>query len=184
MDKVIDWSKIKAVVLDRDGVINHDSDAYIKSPEEWIPIAGSLAAIAKLNQGFKVAIATNQSGIGRGFYDELVLAQMHQKMADLLAKHHGHIDQIEFCPHHPDDGCECRKPNTLMLEKIARNFDLDPSEMVFIGDSKSDYESAQAFDCAFVLVLTGKGLQTLEKLAGKDIQIEKSLAKLVETIGN
>ncbi len=182
MDNLIDWSKIKVVVLDRDGVINHDSDAYIKSPEEWIPIAGSLAAIAKLNQNFKVAIATNQSGIGRGYYDESVLTAMHQKMQTLLAEKHGHIDQIEFCPHHPDAGCQCRKPKTLMLENIAQQFEVDPREMLFIGDSKSDYDCAQAFDCAFVLVLTGKGLATLEKLAGKNIPIEKSLAKLVESI--
>ncbi|NVJ65841.1 MAG: D-glycero-beta-D-manno-heptose 1,7-bisphosphate 7-phosphatase [Gammaproteobacteria bacterium] len=180
---MIDWSKIKVVVLDRDGVINHDSDAYIKSPEEWIPIAGSLAAIAKLNQKYKVAIATNQSGIGRGFYDELVLDSMHQKMQILLADKNGNIDHIEFCPHHPDDGCDCRKPKTLMLQKIADKFDCDPSEMVFIGDSKSDYECALEFDCTFVLLLTGKGLKTLEKLAGKKMQVEKSLAKLVETIG-
>lgn len=180
---MIDWSKIKAVVLDRDGVINHDSDAYIKSPEEWVPIAGSLGAIAQLNQKFKVAIATNQSGIGRGFYDESVLNQMHQKMTALLAAKNGHVDHIEFCPHHPDDDCDCRKPKTLMLERIANTFDLDPSEVVFVGDSKSDYECALAFDCPFVLLLTGKGLKTLEKLAGKDIQIEKSLAKLVESIG-
>lgn len=179
---MLDWSKIKVVVLDRDGVINHDSDAYIKSSEEWIPIAGSLNAIAKLNHHYKIAIATNQSGIGRGFYDETILAAMHQKMSSLLAEKSGHIDHIEFCPHHPDDGCDCRKPKPLMLERIAQKFDCDPSEIVFVGDSLSDYESAQEFDCAFVLVLTGKGLKTLEKLAGKDIQVEKSLAKLVESI--
>ncbi len=180
---MIDWSKIKAIVLDRDGVINHDSDAYIKSPVEWIPIAGSLGAIAELNKKFKVAIATNQSGIGRGYYDELVLDAMHQKMISLLAEKNARINHIEFCPHHPDDNCECRKPKTLMLERIANKFDLDPSEIVFVGDSKSDYECAQAFDCPFVLLLTGKGLKTLEKLAGKNIQIEKSLTKLVEAIG-
>ncbi len=180
---MINWSKTKAVILDRDGVINHDSDQYIKSVDEWIPIAGSLDALSQLNKKFKVAIATNQSGIGRGYYDEPVLEAMHQKMHKLLAEKNGHIDHIEFCPHHPDDGCECRKPKTLMLQRIAEQFDLDPSEMVFIGDSLSDYECAQAFDCGFVLLLTGKGLKTLEKLAGKDVVIEKSLAKLVESIG-
>lgn len=179
---MIDWSKIKVIILDRDGVINHDSDAYIKSPEEWIPIAGSLGAISKLNKNFKVAIATNQSGIGRGYYDEAVLNAMHEKMQKLLTKKNGHIDHIEFCPHHPDDDCYCRKPKPLMLERIADKFDCDPSEVVFIGDSKSDYECALDFDCHFVLVLTGKGLKTLEKLAGKDIIVEKSLAKLVESI--
>lgn len=178
----INWSKVKAIVLDRDGVINHDSDEYIKSPDEWIPIAGSLKAIAELNKKFKVAIATNQSGIGRGYYDVAVLDAMHKKMQTLLAEKEGCIDHIEFCPHHPDDGCECRKPKPLMLERIAEKFDLDPSEMLFIGDSKSDYECAQRFDCQFALVLTGKGLRSLEKLAGKNLCIEKSLAKLVESI--
>ncbi len=180
---MIDWDNIKAIVLDRDGVINHDSDAYIKSTDEWIPIAGSLAAIEKLNQKYKVAVATNQSGIGRGYYDESVLTAMHQKMSHLLSEKGGHIDHIEYCPHLPDAGCECRKPNTLMLEKIAEKFDLDPTEMVFIGDSKSDYECAKSFDCHFVLLLTGKGLNTLEKLAGKNIVVEKSLAALVTSIG-
>lgn len=179
---MINWDKIKVVVLDRDGVINHDSDAYIKSKDEWIPIAGSLAAIAKLNQRFKVAIVTNQSGIGRGYYDESVLAEMHQKMTAMLAVKDGKIDHIEYCPHHPDEGCECRKPKTSMLENVALTFNVDPSEMVFVGDSKSDYECAKDFDCGFILVLTGKGLKTLESLAGKNIQIEKSLAKLVEAI--
>ncbi len=180
--KMIDWSKIKVVILDRDGVINHDSDAYIKSAEEWIPISGSLQAIADLNKNFKVAIATNQSGIGRGYYDEEVLQQMHQKMSAMLSYKGGKIDLIEFCPHHPDDGCECRKPKTLMLENIAAYFDVDPREILFVGDSKSDYECAQSFDCNFALLLTGKGLKTLEKLAGKNILVEKSLAKLVEAI--
>lgn len=179
---MIDWSTIKLIILDRDGVINHDSDDYIKSPEEWVPIAGSLEAVAQLNQSFKVAIATNQSGIGRGFYDETVLDQMHQKMAKLLAEYHGHIDHIEFCPHHPDDGCDCRKPKPLMLEKISQNFVVTAEQVVFVGDSKSDYECSQNFGCEFVLLLTGKGLKTLEKLAGKDITIEKSLAKLAETV--
>lgn len=179
---MIDWSNKKVIILDRDGVINHDSDAYIKSSEEWVPIAGSLSAIARLNQQFKVAIATNQSGIGRGYYDETVLAQMHSKMALLLEERDGRIDHIEFCPHHPDDGCDCRKPKPLMLQRIAQEFDATPEQVAFVGDSKSDYECALNFGCDFVLVLTGKGLKTLDKLAGKDITIEKSLAKLVEEI--
>jgi len=179
---MIDWSTKKVIILDRDGVINHDSDAYIKSADEWVPIAGSLSAIATLNQRFKVAIATNQSGIGRGFYDEAVLSEMHHKMAQLLQEQGGHIDHIEFCPHHPDDGCDCRKPKPTMLERIAEIFNATPEQVVFIGDSKSDYDCAQNFGCDFVLLLTGKGLKTLDKLAGKDITIEKSLAKLVEEI--
>ncbi|MBD3653458.1 D-glycero-beta-D-manno-heptose 1,7-bisphosphate 7-phosphatase [Kangiella sp.] len=178
----IDWDKIKVIVLDRDGVINHDSDDYIKSAEEWIPIAGSLPAIAKLNRRFKVAIATNQSGIARGFYDEPILHAMHDKMDSLLQEYSGHIDHIEYCPHHPDDGCACRKPETQMLEHIADKFSAKPEEMVFIGDSSSDYHCAQNFGCPFVLLLTGKGLKTLNKLAGKDLIVEKSLAMLVDSI--
>lgn len=179
---MIDWANKKVIILDRDGVINHDSDAYVKSADEWRPIAGSLAAIADLSTRFKVAIATNQSGIGRGFYDESVLAEMHQKMATLLDQHGGHIDHIEFCPHHPDDGCDCRKPKSTMLKRIAEAFNATPDEVVFVGDSKSDYECAENFGCDFILVLTGKGLKTLDKLAGKDLVVEKSLAKIVEEI--
>lgn len=171
----------KVIVLDRDGVINHDSDCYIKSPEEWIPIAGSLEAISKLNKGFKVAVATNQSGIGRAYYDEQTLAAMHEKMLSLLNQYNGFIDHIEHCPHHPDEGCNCRKPKTLMLENIAEKFSVTPSEMVFIGDSSSDYECADNFGCDFVLVLTGKGLKTLEKLAAKTLEVEKSLSKWVDS---
>ncbi|MBV35378.1 MAG: D-glycero-beta-D-manno-heptose-1,7-bisphosphate 7-phosphatase [Rickettsiales bacterium] len=179
---MIDWANKKVIILDRDGVINHDSDAYVKSADEWKPIAGSLAAIAKLNSRFKVAVATNQSGIGRGFYDESVLDDMHQKMATLLSEKGGHIDHIEFCPHHPDDGCDCRKPKPTMLKRIAEIFSATPDEVVFVGDSKSDYECAENFGCDFILVLTGKGLKTLDKLAGKDLVVEKSLAKIVEEI--
>nr|WP_154246565.1 D-glycero-beta-D-manno-heptose 1,7-bisphosphate 7-phosphatase [Kangiella sp. HZ709] len=181
---MIDWPKIKVIVLDRDGVINHDSDAYIKSVDEWIPISGSLQAIADLNKNFKVAIATNQSGIGRGFYDEKVLHQMHDKMSAMLNDKGGKIDFIEFCPHHPDDGCDCRKPKTLMLENIAAYFDVDPREMLFVGDSKSDFECAQNFDCNFILVLTGKGLKTLEQLASKTLIVEKSLQSTSEGVFN
>lgn len=180
---MIDWSTKKVIVLDRDGVINHDSDDYVKSADEWVPIAGSLPAIADLNKRFKVAIATNQSGIGRGYYDRDVLSQMHQKMDHLLENYNGHIDAIEYCPHHPDEGCDCRKPKPTMLQRIADQFEVTAEHIVFVGDSKSDYECAENFGCDFVLLLTGKGLKTLDKLAGKNITIEKSLSKLVEAIG-
>ncbi|GAA0208986.1 D-glycero-beta-D-manno-heptose 1,7-bisphosphate 7-phosphatase [Kangiella japonica] len=179
---MIDWANKKVIILDRDGVINHDSDAYVKSADEWLPIAGSLAAIAALNSRFRVAIATNQSGIGRGFYDESVLDDMHQKMAALLDEQGGHIDHIEFCPHHPDDGCDCRKPKPTMLKRIAETFSATTDEVVFIGDSKSDFECAENFGCDFILVLTGKGLKTLDKLAGKDLVVAHSMAKIVEEI--
>ncbi len=162
---MIHWDHKKLVVLDRDGVINQDSDAYIKSPAEWHPIEGSLAAIARLNRaGFRVAVATNQSGIGRGFYDLTTLGAMHEKMKTLLTAEGGHIDAIEYCPHLPTDGCDCRKPATGMLKAIAKKCRVTPEEILYIGDSKSDWRAAQNFGCEFILVLTGKGEQTLEQI--------------------
>ena len=150
----------KLIILDRDGVINHDSDDYIKSPEEWEPIEGSLEAIAQLNKaGFTVAVATNQSGIGRGYYSLETLKEMHQKMQDLLANVGGRIDYIAFCPHAPDEGCTCRKPKPGMLLEIANYFSVKPESVVFVGDTATDRQAAFAAKMKFVLVKTGKGEQ-------------------------
>jgi len=161
----------KLIILDRDGVINYDSDNYIKSPEEWIPIEGSLAAIAQLNKaGFLVAIATNQSGIARGFYSSDVLEAMHSKMHKLLKKVGGKIDYISYCPHGPDGGCACRKPKPGMLLEIAKHFSIEPEKVTFIGDSRSDMQAAKSANMAFILVKTGKGEKTLaaETINGKN----------------
>lgn len=156
----------KLVILDRDGVINYDSDAYIRTPDEWQPIPGSLEAIAKLNTlGVKVAIATNQSGIGRGYYTEAILAEIHDKMLTELAAVGGKIDKIYYCPHIPDDHCECRKPKAKMLRDIARDFNIDykVEQVAFVGDSLRDLQAARAAGCVGVLVETGRGESTKMK---------------------
>ena len=135
----------KLVILDRDGVINYDKKDYIKSPEEWHPIPGSLEAIATLNaQGFRVAVASNQSGIARGLFSEKTLDAIHQKMYKALAQVGGKIDFIAYCPHLPEDLCLCRKPNPGMLYEIARYFHCDLNRVPFVGDKMSDVLAAEA----------------------------------------
>lgn len=154
----------KLIILDRDGVINLDSDEYIKSPEEWIPIESSLRAIAKLNRtGYKVAVATNQSGIARGMFDTTTLAIMHKKMEMELAKVGAHIDALEYCPDHPDNPGPDRKPNPGMVNKLLSLFNASPEQTWFVGDSISDIECAINSQCKPALVLSGKGRQTLKK---------------------
>ncbi len=155
-DQILDPKRL--VLLDRDGVVNFDSDDYIKSPEEWQPIPGSLEAIAKLNKSnIDVCVVTNQSGIGRGYYSEDTLHAMHQKMADLLSPLGGHITDIAFCPHHPDDACDCRKPNTGMLDILEKKFRISVAGVPFIGDTSKDLELATRKRCLPILVKTGKG---------------------------
>lgn len=150
------------VILDRDGVINFDSIHYIKSPDEWIPIPGSCEAIARLNQaGFTIAIATNQSGIARGLYDTQILAAIHDKLIASVQKFKGDIDLIVYCPHHPDDNCDCRKPGTGLLQQIAKHYNLELSGIPFIGDSYRDIEAAKAIACRPILVKTGNGQMTI-----------------------
>ncbi len=141
------------VILDRDGVINYDSPEYIKSPEEFHLIPGSLSAIARLTKaGYSVVIATNQSGVGRGYYTLEILDKIHQKMNDALALEGGHIDGIYFCPHLPEEGCECRKPKPGLLLRIAEDFKIDLRQALFIGDSLRDWEAAQAVSCPFMFI--------------------------------
>ena len=174
----------QVIVLDRDGVINEDSDDYIKSPDEWLPINGSLEAIKRLNKaGYKVAVATNQSGIARGFYDEATLAAMHDKMQALLAQRGARVDEIVWCPHGPTDNCLCRKPKPGMLIQIAQRFGVKPSQMVFVGDSISDIKAARLAGIKPVLVKTGKGMKTLSKLAPDDeISVYNDLAHFVREL--
>ena len=152
---------MKLVVLDRDGVINFDSDQYIKSPSEWRPIPGSIEAIARLNQnGYRVAVATNQAGIGRGLFDMATLNAMNDKMMELVFRQGGRIDALFFCPHTALEGCNCRKPRTGMLEEIAARFHTDLKGVPCVGDSLKDLQAAEAVGAQPILVLTGKGTLT------------------------
>lgn len=152
---------MKLLILDRDGVINEDSDSFIKGPDEWRPIPGSLEAIARLNQaGYHVVLATNQSGIGRGLFELSTLNAIHDKMHRALAQIGGRIDAIFFCPHAHDANCGCRKPRAGLLEEIARRFNVDLRGVPAIGDSLRDLQAAAAVGAMPVLVLTGKGVHT------------------------
>jgi D-glycero-D-manno-heptose 1,7-bisphosphate phosphatase len=153
---------IKLIILDRDGVINRDSDQFIKTPDEWRPIPGSLEAIARLNHaGYRVVIATNQSGIGRGLFDMATLNAIHEKMHKALALVGGRIDALFYCPHTADALCECRKPKTGMLKEIALRFGVDLAGVPCVGDSLRDLTAAAAVGAQPILVLTGKGEKTL-----------------------
>jgi len=154
---------MKLIILDRDGVINYDSDQFIKSPDEWRPIPGSLEAIAKLNQwGWRVVVATNQSGVGRGLFGMDTLNAIHEKMVKTLAQVGGRIDAIFFCPHAADSTCECRKPKPGMLRQIAERFNTSLDGVPVVGDSLRDLQAAVAVGAQPYLVLTGKGQKTRE----------------------
>lgn len=154
----------KLIILDRDGVINHDSDQFIKSPNEWKPIDGAVEAIARLNQnGYRVVVATNQSGIGRGLFDMATFNAINDKMMELVFRRGGRIDAIFFCPCTAEQACHCRKPNTGMFEDIATRFQIGLNGVPAIGDSLRDLEAAAKVGCAPILVLTGKGKKTKEK---------------------
>ncbi len=154
----------KLIVLDRDGVINYDSDQFIKAPEEWRPIPGSLEAIARLNHaGFRVVVATNQSGLGRGLFDMATLISIHEKMYKALTAVGGRIDGIFYCPHTADSNCECRKPKIGMFGEIGRRFGVDMTGVPCVGDSVRDLEAASAIGGQPILVLTGKGEKTLRE---------------------
>jgi len=157
---------MKIAVLDRDGVINQDSDAYVKTAAEWNPIAGSLEAIAKLNQhGWLVFVATNQSALGRGLSDYQAFAEINLKMRKRLAEIGGHVDGLLFCPHGPDAGCDCRKPAPGLLEELKTRLQRNIEDAWFIGDSIRDLEAAEEAQLRAGLVLTGNGEKTLEKLS-------------------
>lgn len=154
---------MKLVILDRDGVINEDSDAYIKSPSEWHPVPGSLEAMARLSRaGWRVVVATNQSGLARGLFTMDTLNAIHSKMRRQLADAGGNIDAVFVCSHGPDEGCRCRKPAAGLFEDIARRYEVSLNNVPAVGDSLRDLQAAVSQGCTPWLVRTGKGLRTLE----------------------
>jgi D-glycero-D-manno-heptose 1,7-bisphosphate phosphatase len=153
---------MKLIVLDRDGVINQDSDQFIKSPEEWKPIPGSLDAIARLNQaGYRVVVATNQSGIGRNLFDMATLNAIHDKMHRAAGAVGGRIDAVFYCPHPADSTCACRKPKAGMFEDIGERFNVPLHGVPAVGDSPRDLAAAALVGATPILVKTGKGEKTL-----------------------
>jgi len=163
----------RLVILDRDGVINHDSDAFVKSPSEWVPIDGSIDAIAELsNAGFTVAVATNQSGVGRKLIDLPTLEAIHKKMRRAVTDAGGDLGRIVFCPHHPDDNCDCRKPNPGLFNKLARQYGVPINGVPMVGDSERDITAAKAVSGRPILVLTGNGQSTAAVLLEKNEEVE------------
>jgi D-glycero-D-manno-heptose 1,7-bisphosphate phosphatase len=171
---------MKLIILDRDGVINEDSDDYIKSPEEWLPIPGSLQAIARLTQaGYHIVVATNQSGVGRGLFDMATLQRIHDKMHRAVAAQGGQIEAIFFCPHAPEDNCECRKPKPGLFRNIAARLQMELRGVPAIGDTLRDIQAAQAVGARPILVRTGKGAMTAargEGLAGVAVYADLAAA--------
>lgn len=156
----------RLVIIDRDGVINEDSDAYVKSADEWRPIPGSIEAIARLSQsGYRVCVVSNQSGLARGLFTIDDLNAMHQKLHGLLDRIGGRIEAIFFCPHGPDDGCDCRKPKPGLLLSAAKRLRAELAGTPVIGDSLSDIQAARAVGARPMLVTTGKGARTLQDFA-------------------
>jgi len=173
---------MKLVILDRDGVINEDSDDFIKSADEWNAIPGSLEAIVKLNHaGYQVIIITNQSGIGRGLFDIQSLNSIHDKMLTQLSALGGQIDAILFCPHLPDDACECRKPLPGLFNQLKQRLNITLDGIPAVGDSLRDLQAATTAGATPVLVKTGKGLNTLAQSehVNKSIPVFESLLDFV-----
>lgn len=166
------------IILDRDGVINLDSPGFIKSPEEWLPIKGSLSAIGRLTQaGHTIAVATNQSGVGRGLYSLAMLAAIHAKMLAAVQEHGGQIELVCFCPHHPDEGCACRKPRPGLFAQISQLLQVEVSQAIAVGDSPRDIEAARQVGCTLVGVRTGNGASLVQ---APDITLYDDLAAWVD----
>lgn len=177
-----DWvNDMVMFILDRDGVINQESSEYIKSPDEWIPIPGSVEAVGALSQaGHRIVIATNQSGVNRGLYTTQTLEKIHTKMVQAINDAGGKIEGVYFCSHHPDEQCNCRKPKPGLFQQILRDFPVKNSDIVSIGDSVRDYDATCAMGFQFVLVRTGNGKKTEKALKNVDILVFDDLAAAVK----
>lgn len=176
---------VKIIILDRDGVINQDSENYIRSADDWFPIPGSLEAIARLNhKGYRILVVTNQSGLGRGYFDIDGLNAIHRKMRRELSVLGAQIEAVFFCPHGPDSCCQCRKPLAGLLEDIGRRLRLDMSGVLVVGDSFRDIQAAVAVGAVPILVRTGKGRATIEdhqkELVG--VPVYADLASMVDDL--
>ena len=177
----------RMIILDRDGVINQDSDNYIKSPDEWIPIAGSLEAIKRLKKaGYLVTVATNQSGIARGLFSEDDLTAIHDKMHQMLSSRGVSIDEVFYCPHGPHENCICRKPKPGLLIQIARKYNINLSETPYVGDNIGDIRAAEIANARPILVRTGKGEYVMQNYPEAiNVPIYDDLAHFVrETLKN
>jgi len=161
----------KLVALDRDGVINYESDHYIRNVDQWHPIPGSLEAIARLSKaGFKVAVATNQSGLGRGLLDQVSLDAIHAELQQRVEQLGGQLEGVFYCPHRPEENCRCRKPQPGLLKAIERHTGMSIAGCPFIGDSARDLEAAERAGCIPMLVRTGRGDQTLKELQSEPVR--------------
>lgn len=175
---------MKLIILDRDGVINHESDGYIKSEEEWIPIEGSIEAIAKLSQAdYRVVVVTNQSGVARGILTIEDLHAIHQRMQKDVSAGGGRIDAIFICPHKPDDKCECRKPRPGMLHSVMERLETELTGVPLVGDSLRDVQSAMVVGATPVLVRTGHGARTVEQNRHlENVEVFDDLASFVDDL--
>lgn len=175
---------MKLIILDRDGVINQDSKTFVKTPDEWLPLPGSLEAMARLSQsGWRIAIASNQSGLARGLFDMEALNAMHTKMRRALATLGGTVDAIFICPHGPEEGCRCRKPEPGMLLDISRRFEVPLANVPFVGDTLRDLQAAQAAGAQPWLVRTGNGAATaMGSQLPPGTRIGDSLSTVVDTL--
>jgi D-glycero-D-manno-heptose 1,7-bisphosphate phosphatase len=173
----------KLVVLDRDGVINEDSDAFIKAPGEWRAIPGSLDAIARLHRaGFEVVVVTNQSGVGRGLFDERMLEAIHARMIEEVEAAGGRIAAIYHCPHRPEEGCECRKPGPGLLRRVEKDFGQRLEGVPMIGDKLADLQAAGAVGARPILVRTGRGEATLDARGTTPTEVYADLASAADAL--
>lgn len=170
------------LILDRDGVINEDSDNYIRTLADWVPIPGSIEAIANLSRaGFSIAVATNQSGLSRGYFTLDTLEEIHSCLRQKVEQQGGNIAGIFYCPHLPDEACSCRKPATGLIEAIENELGESAKDAYFVGDSLKDLEAALSYGCRPILVKTGKGADTLAALSSDGNSTDPQLTELNKT---